>query len=56
MTAGLCRLRCPCCICNQGIRTLYGLPTVARDVRSYGYHPWQHGSSKGFPQNDSHDE
>ncbi|KAG0594745.1 hypothetical protein M758_UG105400 [Ceratodon purpureus] len=44
---GATRLRCPCRLCNRGLRTSYSLKTVARHVRFYGYHPSQRGRTEG---------
>ncbi|KAG0596356.1 hypothetical protein M758_UG246300 [Ceratodon purpureus] len=48
---GLSRLKCPCRICNMGIKTSLSLATVAKHVRNYGYHPWQRGSSERYESN-----
>ena len=43
---GVTRLRCPCRICNRGVRTWYSLKTMTQHIRDFGYHPWQRGPSE----------
>ena len=45
-TQGLARVRCPCRVCNRGVRSWYSIKTVSQHISDYGYHPWQRGSSE----------